>query len=69
MFYFWMWVREKAHTRIRNSCPLFTSRIFDLIVLFAALSSLNFASEGLERMLDEILIRVWMSVGLRGDDR
>jgi hypothetical protein len=58
-----MGVRGKAHTRIRNSCPLFTSRIFCLIVLFAALSSLYFASEGLERMLDEILIRVWVSVG------
>jgi hypothetical protein len=53
-----MCVRAKAHTRIRNSCPLFTSRIFDLIVLFAAFNSLYFASEGLERMLDEILIRV-----------
>jgi hypothetical protein len=53
-----MCVEGKAHTKIRNSCPLFTSRIFCLIVLFAALSSLYFASEGLERMLDEILIRV-----------
>jgi hypothetical protein len=53
-----MCVRGKAHTRIRNSCPLFTPRIFDLIVLFAALSSLYFASEGLERIFEEILINV-----------
>jgi hypothetical protein len=33
-----------------------------LIVLFAAFSSLYFASEGLERMLDEILIKVWTSM-------
>jgi hypothetical protein len=59
-------------TRIKKSCPLLTSRIFDLIVLFDAFNSLYFASEGLKRIFEDILIRVWMLVGFEGmigDDR
>jgi hypothetical protein len=46
-------------TRIRKSWPLLISRIFDLMVGLRAFNSLNFASDGLARIFEDILMRVY----------